>query len=491
MQRQNLEGLRRQPWGAVATMILKSCWTILKGFWPFFAVIIFRSIKDGKTSITLLVSIALAIFAPIIGFVQYLFFRYGIVDNKFVIQKGIFKKEEIILPLSTIQGIQTSENFLDKMLNLVTVKLDATGTNQDKDKIHISLQEANLLREIILEKRVTIEESGDEKADNIEEDIISELSFGELLKLSITANHLRMLGILLALFFSFLENTRELLSDFFQVFKDETNAQYAASGFLFILYVAATLLLVATIISFASTFFKYANFKIKSHPKGLAVESGLINRLEQIVRLEKLQFISWQANFLRKKLPIYLLEFHSIGELDKEKLRVKLPITSQALLEQLIPYYAQPISGDDAFLSISKRYIVRKTLFNGVIPAIIIGAVIWHFQGWYAIASILLPILVYVWSVKTQQKFKVYANVEVLHIRKGTFGEQDILLNWKYIQAVELSSSYYQRKHDLSNVTLHTAGGKIFIPYLLNSEAEWIQNFAIHRVEIQDNLKWV
>lgn len=495
MQKLNLEGLRRQPSGAVASMILKSFWGLLKTFWPFLAIVMFRGMKeDGNTGMSFYVSIGVIILAPLIGYFQYLVFRYGIVDNKFIIRQGIFKKEEISWPISSIQGIQTHQNFLDRMLRLVTVKLDATGTNQDKDELHITVDEANLLREIILEKGATVgsaEYSAAIEEETVVRDTISELSLTELLKLAITANHLRMLGIMLAFFFSFLESTKELLRELLKGVLDETNAQFAASGFLFVFYVTMMLVFLSALISFTSTLFQYANFKIKSHPKGLAVESGLINRLEQVVRLEKIQFISWKANLLRKKLPIYLLEFHSIGELDKEKLQLKLPITRITLLEQLIQYYGNKVIESNPFLAISKKYVIRTTLFRGLIPAIILSPIVYFFLGWHALFLILLPILVFLWHQKTQSRFKVYFNSDVLHVRKGAFGTHEILLNWKYVQSVSVKSSYYQRKHRLANLHLYTAGGTIIIPYLNLEDAQTLQDYAVYKVEYAEHLKWV
>ena len=57
----------------------------------------------------------------------------------------------------------------------------------------------------------------------------------------------------------------------------------------------------------------YADFMISRSKKGFRIRSGLINKKEKFVPFRKIQFVSWKANWIRKKIGLFLLRFHATG----------------------------------------------------------------------------------------------------------------------------------------------------------------------------------
>lgn len=345
MQRNESNALVRQPKAALTVTMLLSFWDLLKSAFFFLAVLLFRKGQEGDNTANYVFigAIVLAILSLAYGFLKYQHFRYGVIGNNFIVKKGVFTVEELSIPIKDIQSINVEQTFLSKFLKLVSVRLDATGTESDDIKLHITELELADLRNVLLaqqnESAVNESDVAVNQKEAETEQIISELSTSELIKLGLSANHLEMVGVFMALFFSFMKTIREFINSVFDKIIDDSIARFASSSILFIVFICIGILFISTIVNFGKTVLKYSNFKISKHPKGLAIEMGLLHKLEQLVQIEKIQYVSWKSNWLRKKLPIFLLQYHTIGENDEKQIQAKMPITTAALLEKLILYY--------------------------------------------------------------------------------------------------------------------------------------------------------
>lgn len=478
--------LTRQPFAAIVMVLLKTLTSLLKAFWPLLLIVLFKNIKDSNpTQLYLVIGPPILIF--VLAVFEFLQIKYGIIDHKFILKKGVFKRTEVSIPISSIQAVNIDQTWLDKLLSLVRVTIDATGSNDAEAKLHLKYERAIELRQLILDNQ------GLEVSEKVihEENVISSLSTPELLKLGITANHLETFALIAAVFISMLQNIKTVFEDKFDEIYDSAELNSILTGFSLIIFITAAIVILTVSVSFFRTLLKYSNFKIKRTNKGFSIQSGLINKQEKLVNLDKIQFLSWKANWLRKKLPMYMLEYHVIGDQSDAKLKVNLPVASLSILAKLITVYSNSISESEAHFSISKIYVIRKTLMLGVLPALLIGTIVFYFIGIVSFVFILLPVLVFIISLKIQQKYKIYTNHEVLHIRKGAFGDSQILLKWNKIQTIQLIQSYYQQKKAVANLQINTAGGIFTIPYLDLEEAQKIQNYAVYKLESEADKRWM
>ncbi len=482
------ETLKRQPYAAIVMVLIQIAISLFKALWPMILIIWFKG-SSSSTSLHLYIIFIPPAIVLILAFLNYLQFKYGVIENKFILKKGFFKKIELSIPLNSIQAIHIDQTVLDKILSLVTVTLDTTGTNKEEAKLHLTNEDAQALRKLILENKEDIPD--EPSVASTEGNIVSSLSIAELLKLSLTANHLETFLVILGLTFSFLEDIKSLFKDVFDRIVQEYESAFLTSGFTIFIYLIILILIISIIGSFVKTFFTYANFKIKKIKQGFAVESGLINKREQVVNFDKIQFISWNSNWLRKNIPIYVLEYHAIGNQEVQKFKIKIPAMSIASLGKLIGIYGEVIDPTKLNYSISKIFISRKVMILGIFPAAIGGSILFYFFGLISLLTILLPVLVYFISKKIQTKYKIHFNEDILHIRKGAFGDSQILIQWHKIQSINLIQSYYQQKKAVANLRISTAGGFFTIPYMDLAEARALRNYALLRLESAVDKKWM
>ena len=470
---------QRQPVSAIWLILLKSLGKIIKSLWPLVLVMLFNSKKEGNSTLDLLL-IVIPVLILIISLLDFLYFKFSVSESQLLVNRGAFAKKNIVLPLSKIQAVHIEQNWLHKILNLAQVSFDSPGSAEAEVKINLGKDQAESLKAFIIGSNSVTEpeNSGTEKIN------IAKLSFADLIRLGISANHLETLAIILGLGISFFNNIKEILEDQYKDAFTLTTSDILNSDVIFMIYVAIAILIFSIVASFIRIVFKYANFSIYTNENGFSIQGGLINTTEKAIPFKKIQFLSWKTSWIRKKIPIYLLEYHSIGSpQSNQKLKIKIPVTSDALLNRLVNIYHQINNDDQPIVKISKKYILRITLIRGVIPFIILAGISFFFMGLKALLLIVIPIYVFISCWLFYQKFEMRSDSEILHIRTGIFGHSETILKWNNIQSVKVVQSLYQRKHNLASLKVFTAGGALTIPFITQAHAQHLQNYALYELE--------
>jgi putative membrane protein len=474
---------RRQPISAFGHIIFKTIVQLAKNFWPFFLFIIIKADreKDPGEDFIYLILPAFVLFKSLL---DYFFFRFKITEDEVQVKSGIFSRKQITLPLQKIQTVHINQNWVQKIFNLSELSFDSPGSNKEEIKIQFPKSEAEALMEFILQKK-----KSEEDVENNDE-IISELNFKDLLKLGFTANHFETLLILIGLTFSFLNNIKGMMEDYESLMEDSTNKLLESDVFLIAAGIFA-ILAISILVSLIRTIIAFLNFQIAKNTQGFTINKGLINNSQKVLPFKKIQFVSWKTNWLRKKISMYLFEFHTIGGVEvKNSLKINAPITSETVLNRLTStYYPNlPVKFENN-LRIDKSYWIRKTLINGVLPSLILLFPLLYFVGekHFLFLILALPLYLFINYGMYRKKFLFSWTDELIHIHTGVFGEKTSLLRWEKIQSVKIRQNLFQQSKTLADLVIHTAGGTIIAPYIPIEVARELQNIALYKVETDRN----
>jgi len=182
---------------------------------------------------------------------------------------------------------------------------------------------------------------------------------------------------------------------------------------------------------------------------------------------------------------MFLFEFHTIGGKEvKNKLKIKVPVTSEIILQKLATTYITDIPEHFASsLKVHPSYLYRNTLFFGILPSVILAIPLFIFADEKALLLLLLPfyVFLYFWLYSRKLLFSWTSNL--VHIKTGVFGNRTVILKWEKIQSVKISQSLYQQRNSLADLIINTAGGTITAPYIPLEAASELQNFALYKVE--------
>jgi len=468
----------RQPFMAVWQILFKTIVQLLKAIWPFILLVLVRS--DGERDIAgEIIFILFPIIAFVAAFVNYLFFRFRVTDEEIQVKSGVFSRKQITLPLHKIQAVHINQNWIQKILDISEVAFDTPGSADAEVKLQLNTLQAEKLMSYVLNH------SKEKESNENQAQLISELSFKDLLKLGLTSNHFETLLIVIGIFLSFLNSIKDILDDYKEDLLEVSTNQILESSILFIITGILALTLLSVVVSLFRTILAYINFQIKKTVQGFNIDKGLINRSQKLVPFEKVQYVSWKTNWLRKKISMYLFEFHTIGGNElKNNLKIKVPVTSELILQKLATAYIPDIPEQFANnLKVHPSYLYRSMLFFGILPTVILAIPLFLFADEKALLLVLLPLYAFLYFWLYSKKFLFSWTSNLIHINTGVFGNRTVILKWGKIQSVKISQSLYQQRKFLADLIIHTAGGTITAPYIPLEAARELQNFALFKIE--------
>ena len=180
-----------------------------------------------------------------------------------------------------------------------------------------------------------------------------------------------------------------------------------------------------------------------------------------------------------------MLELHQAqNEQAKRKQRIRVPITHREYVDKLLAYY-HPVVKPQAHSEhrIHPVYPWRR-LFTLTLPTTIVLTAVTYFylEEFAFFFFLLLPYAFWV-NLVYQKRFRLYLSPEAFQINSGSWGKESQVAQWYKIQYVQLKQSIYQRHKQLATVVIHTAGGRIKIPYIEEELARMITNYALYKVE--------
>jgi len=477
---------QRQPIKGLIIVFVKTLWQVLKTVWPFVLLMIFNA-KPGRSERYALIAAALSIFAIVGSIIQFIYFRFYILNGELIIKKGWLKKETHTIPLHRIQTVNIEESFLHSALGIVKVGIDTAGsgiTEASIDALTKPMAEA-LKAQLFENKEVVI------NADQINTPAftpIIKLSGKDLLKLSLSANHIEAFFILLSFVIGMYDNIKDINLPFLP---DEATILASKSLPVFA-FLTVSVLFITIIISSARIIFKYYDFTLAHRATDYFIRSGLTNVKERMVGFEKIQFINWKANWIRKKLGLFMMEYAVAGtEEMKAKMRVHVPITDSENIPLLMEhYYPASSQMEVSTVSIHPSYVVRRFLFAGLMPAVIAMAITWQWWGLYSLFFLVFSFYIGVSASLYKKKFQLSTSHEALLINDSVWGIGKLLLKWYKIQNVSMNQSLHQRSKNLATIVLDTAAGPVKIPYIDIAAAQQIMNYSLYQIE-HKNKKWM
>ena len=470
---------QRQPASAIFIVLHKVILQLFRMLWPLILVWLFRT-KKNNTSYTEWILVAVSVIVFILSLIEFWFFRYSIPSNELIIKRGLLVKRNIILPLHKIQAVHIDQNWLHRLLHLSQVSFDSPGSKNAEAKITMRKDSAIALRDYILGSGDTIEKT--EKPFAAAPFFTMEPY--DLVKLGLSANHLEAFFILLAFGLSVMDDIETAIGDRLDGTLSRFSEQAATHALSAVLILTSIILIISVGASFIRIILKYANFRIAKTGKGFQIQGGLINSKEKLIPFKKVQFISWKANWIRKHIPYYLLQFHSAGTSDtRRKWEINVPVTRTSLIPLLLEGYHQPLPADAPSLSIQPGFVARRTFFAGVVPSLVLAAFTFPSLGWNAGWFFLLTLYIWLSSWLIKRNFRLRISKDALQVHQAVFGEKETILLWHKIQSVKLRQSIYQRKKGLATIHIYTAGGVIRVPFISLHAAEEVRDYALFKVE--------
>lgn len=472
---------QRQSPAAIFIMIWSTAINLLKGFWPVLAIYLFRGEKDESFNLIWMLA-GFAILSIIGAAVGYWFKKFHITNDILVVQSGWLKKKTLSVPIHTIQAVHLEQNLWQQAFGVAKVSFDSVGSDNIEAKLDaLAIGKAEQLRQLLMEKKAM---NVSELHESVQENTLPaySLSFADLIKLSLTANHLEAFFILAALLINILDEVKQVFGDI--DYLDTYGRSLLGQTVIALTFLLVAVVVVSMLFSMLRTMIKYYGFHLIDADQRWIISYGLFDKTKKIVPLNKIQILSWKANWLRRKIDYWTIHVQSVGHKENKKSNIHVPVVSFQRLTQLVGSY-QPFEafGEQRSLTISPAYWKRSAMRRSLILTLVPAVVIYFWLGWQALAVLLLyPFLVW-GDFQWYRNFRWQTNETGIQMLSGVFGRKFSLLNWRKIQQVHLDQNLYQRNRHLATVVFVTAGGKLSLPYIPLTTAHRLVDQVLYEVE--------
>ena len=480
-------------------------------------VVLFNFLKSGALTTLTLTFIVIFIFLIILifSYLQYLKFIFYVEGDQFVLEKGVIRKKRVNVPFDRIQSVHLNQSLIQRILGITGLEVDSAGSKAKEMEIAaLDKTYANGLRSFLLQQMEAAKEeesptttAEELAADSLENHLaepektvktpvppstIIQLDLGDLLLVGLTQNHIRTGLAAVGIIFAYIQQ--------FKDFSDEEVAEMMEDSVFYLMQSSAGIvvmgitffLIISLIASLVMTIFKHYNFKAVSETKGIRISSGLLSRREYQVPENKIQYLEWRSNPLRKLLELKSVFIRQAGSGNRQNAgAVVIPGLRPHHMEAFYAkYLPEVLAPPVAQFQPDKFYRTRLLMFFSILPAVVMLLFAWQIHpaflwGW-GVFAVMAP--VFIFKYVASMNFQLMP--EGLHLEKGWIFKKGIDVKLYKIQNITLSQTLFMERRNLYTLALHTAAGTVTLPFLQASTAFELSNFLLYKVSCS-NRKWM
>lgn len=469
----------------------------------FLFVIAFVKMSGTSFAYLMLGIAAIIVFSFIFAYLWYLKFTFFLDQEKqeFVVNKGIFNRDQVIIQLDKIQQVNINQNILQKIIGVYGLKIDTAGAHGEEVSIKaIDETSAYILKEHLLNRETITATEGKIELDNEKtaEAPFLKISSWTLFKVGLTSNYGQSLALIVAFFYTVIYEGRQLL-DAFKINKDQI--QSTVTGMLTIVTIfilVACLLIVLLIVNLVRTFYKYFELEISEHSNTLLLSSGLIAKKNTLVSPNKVQITKYSQNYFQKKLNMLNMSLKQahFGQSKKghemQGNTLEIPGCNAAERDELLKMILGKVPLKEKTFIPDWRFLNLPIFFKLIVPVSIFLIIAFNepelkpYIG-FSIAYLIIGVLMIYISYR---RHRISVSQDFIVKTSGIWDIANEIIVPNKIQSITTFQYPWHKSVDVGHLTLHTAAGQIHFKYGNYTEIKQLVNYWLYQVENR-NESWM
>ncbi|MGY0425484.1 MAG: PH domain-containing protein [Polaribacter sp.] len=474
---ENFNQFRRQSKKGILVIYLRLLYKTLKLFWILLFIFVQKFSKFSEITLNYIYIGAsiLLVFLLIRAILIFKNFQFKIENQHFILKRGILKKVTVSIPFDRIQNIHFKQNIMQQLINVYALTIETAGSSKAEISIKaLSFKEANALKE-----EITFSDSKSIENENVEKDKpLLKAGFLELLKVSLTENHLQSLVLLLAILIGFYQQLNEIFNGLGKRKLIDTyiskNTSAVESSVVLFFALLILVIFVAVLSSVVRVYVSHYNLTVFVKNNALEIDQGLTTKKSVILKKNKVQHITVSHNPVKKKQDKII---KIVGCKKAQVLEVKKLLFPDDNLDVLDKNYPN--------LYFKLRMYVRSFLFFLVLNLGLFYALESNRFLWMNL--LILPIFIFLIGLKYRKRYHIF-NENILLIAYGVIETHKTYLPFFKVQTVKLKQTIFQRRRNVADVVLQTAAGKIKIPCMTTENALKMYNYTLLKIETSKKL---
>lgn len=447
-----------------------------------------KSFVNLSPTILLLILIGILLVILMIAVLKYLNFKFHLSADDFHLSTGILNKEVTIIPKSKIQNVYIKQNFLQQIIQVVSLKIETAGDK--KSEIEISALDkpsALLLKKELFNKVHSAEQN--EVSFN-EKTVFFKATPKRLILEGISQNHLKSFAIIasfvLGLYYEFKDYIKNL------EIKQQIESVINLSNDSLLSILAVNLLIIgfglilSLVFSVIKTFITNYDLEVIEHQKTIEINKGLFNKVSLSLTPSRIQNIVIKTNRIKQYFGLHTLSVkQAMVNIKQQKNFAIVALEKEQvdhLVKKLLPRHTNAIDAHkpEPFF---KRILALHMIMLIVIINIPVFFIFSQNILWVNLVVLVLASLYVNYGYK-KAYYKI--NDDFVIIGSGVIDTTTNILETHKIQAIKLKQTFFQRRRRLASVVISTASKHVIIPYVKEKQAKHIYNFLLYKVESQD-----
>ncbi|SDX42578.1 PH domain-containing protein [Flavobacterium degerlachei] len=443
-----------------------------RALWPIALVYVFKIDELNKAYLFTGITFFLIVIG-IIAYLKYLNFTFYLDDEnkEFVINEGILNKTKTIIQLNKIQQVNINQSLIQRFIGVYELDVDTAGSSKKEGRIKaISHPSALSLKASLLENEKV--EADSEKlemalrSETAEERPFMEISFLSLLKVGITSNYVKSLGLIVAFVATVFENSKNFINQY--DFDDEKIDAYLDKTRIIqsVAIIAFLLISAILIINLIRVVFRYFDYKITRQNGSLLLSFGLMSTKSTIIKPEKVQIVTITRNFFQKKMNILELKIKQAtsGEKEERKSVIEIPGCNETESVEILKLLFLKAPEKGIMLKPNYRKLVFSIFLSIVLPLTAYFTFAKYIEPRFWDYAYLAPLYVFFVGSIVFFGFKnnrLFINDDFIIKQSGAWDVDNMIIEPGKIQAITTSQLFWHKSADIGSITIHTAGGNI------------------------------
>jgi putative membrane protein len=420
-----------------------------------------------------LVLIGALVFLAVYSFLKYRNFTFYIDEEneEFIVSDGIFNKTKTTIQLHKIQQVNIKQSLVQRIIGVYALDVDTAGSDKKEGNIKaISHPLALALKSKLLEnegkKAVVLKEDAIEEVVETNAIPFLKINLVSLLKIGITSNYVKSVGLILTFFFTIYENLHQAgAEDFIETeriegFVDNNSLWY--TGLVFVLIMFSVVFL----INIGRTLIKFFDYTVTKQKGSLMLTYGLINTQSTILKPEKVQMVKISRNYLQKKLDVLEVKIRqaiSNGKHDGKSL-IEIPGCNAFERDAILKLLFKQLPEKGTMMQPN----FRKLIFSVFLIIIVPLTGYWAFGTYvessvfeYVNVAVFYAVFVLIVLIFGFRNYRLFVNDHHIIKQSGAWDIDNEIIEIGKIQAITTSQLFWHKSLNIGSLTMHTAGGNI------------------------------
>ena len=435
--------------------------------------------------------ITVLIIILIIAILKYLNFKFYLNKDDFHLATGIINKDNTIIPKSKIQNVYIKQNFLQQIINVVSLKIETAGDKKSEIEISALDKPTALLLKKKLFNKASIESEDSEQIEQIEEpEVFFKVTIKRLLLEGLSQNHFKSFLLIVTFAFGLYNEFKDYLEqlDLDTYFKNFVKLDNDSILNLVITNVVIIFIVVlfSFLFSVIKTFIINFNLEVIEHQKTIEINKGLFTKVSLSLTPSRIQNLVITTNRVKQYFNLHSLSVKQAMVNVKQQKNFKIVALEKEQLKYLTDKLLTNYNNEGE-TGKPRPYFIRISVLEMLVFGIIINALVLFVFGkellWINLAFLPLAAL-YVYYAYKKAYYRISDNF--VTIGSGVIDTTTNILEIHKIQAVKIKQTIFQKRRDIASIIISTASKSVTIPYVSKSEALSIYNFLLFKVESQD-----